>query len=450
MSSTPSTSDSVALVLGLGSSGEAAARLLFRQGWRVVVADAAAPAVGEARAGELRRLGCQVLAGLKTLPGDSIGLAVLSPGIPVTDPWVVELQQRGVPVISELELGWRACKSRLLAVTGSNGKSTLVKLCCEALRQAGFSAVPGGNYGTPLSALACQEPAPDWVVVEVSSFQLEAVDQFVPDAGILLNINPNHLDRHGTMEVYSEMKARLFRRMDHRHAAVIPETAPERIRVAIPGECRAATFGLSPASSFYYQAGFVQGASLSAPVSVEGSIFDNEVMGVSAAACVAALAGAGLDPQGVAAAAKAFQCLPHRMQKVAEIRGVTFINDSKATNMAALSAGVRMVRGPVRLIAGGLLKEKDLEPVKKILVNKVRGVYIIGKYSRVMAAAWQNDLACVVCADLKEAVNKAWQDSACGEVILLSPGCASFDQFRSFEDRGEQFSGIVRDIQKGE
>lgn len=450
MSDSPSTSDAAVLVLGLGSSGEAAAQLLLRQGRRVVVADAAATATLEARARNLRMQGCQVFTGSKTLPGIPVDLAVLSPGIPVTDPWVLELRQRGVPVISELELGWRACKSRLLAVTGSNGKSTLVKLCCESIQQAGLTAVAGGNYGTPLSALACQEPAPDWVVVEVSSFQLEAVGQFVPDAGILLNINPNHLDRHGTMEVYSDMKARLFRRMDCRHVAVIPETASGRIRAAVPGDCRLATFGLSPASSFYYEAGFVHGASLSAPVSVEGSIFDNEVMGISAAACVAALAGAGLDPQGVAAAAKAFQCLPHRMQKVAEIRGVSFINDSKATNLAALSAGVQMARGPVRLIAGGLLKEKDLEPVKKILVNKVRGVYIIGKYSLVMAAAWQNDLSCVVCADLKEAVNKAWQASERGDVILLSPGCASFDQFRSFEDRGEQFSGIVRDIQKGE
>jgi UDP-N-acetylmuramoylalanine--D-glutamate ligase len=210
------------------------------------------------------------------------------------------------------------------------------------------------------------------------------------------------------------------------------------------------TFGLARTSAYYYEDGCVRGAGLAQPVSVVGTMFDNAVMGVTAAACVAALDGAGVNPQAVSLAANEFQGLPHRMQKVAEIDGVTFINDSKATNLAAMSAGVRMVRGPVRLIAGGLLKEKDLESIKKILVNKVHGVYIIGKYSLVMAAAWEHDLDCVVCRDLKEAVNRAWQDAQSGDVVLLSPGCASFDQFKGFEDRGDQFLNIVRDIQKGE
>jgi UDP-N-acetylmuramoylalanine--D-glutamate ligase len=443
-----SIADSVVLVLGLGASGEAAAQLLLQQGRRVMVADAGTSAELEIKAQHLRDRGCQVFIGSRILPEAQFVLGVVSPGIPETDPWVLELRRRGVAVISELELGWRACKSRVLAVTGSNGKSTLVKLCCESLQKAGISAVAGGNYGAPLSALACLEPAPAWVVVEVSSFQFEGVEQFAPDAGILLNINPNHLDRHGTMERYTEMKARMFRRMDQRHVAVIPEALSGQIGFALSSGCRVATFGLSNKSSFYYEKGSIRGASLSQPVLVEGSIFDNEVMGVTAAACVAALAGVGVSLQGVTAAASAFQSLPHRMQKVAEIDGVSFINDSKATNLAAMSAGVRMAHGPVRLIAGGLLKEKDLESVKKVLVNKVLGVYIIGKYSQVMAAAWQDQLSCVVCSDLKAAVNKAWKDAENGDVILLSPGCASFDQFKSFEDRGEQFLEIVRDIKK--
>lgn len=448
MSERSSITDPAVMVLGLGSSGEAAAQLLLRQGRQVIVMDAGTSAGLEARADRLRLKGCRIFTGTRDLPEAQVDLAVVSPGIPETDPWVVLLRQKGIPVISELELGWRACRSRILAVTGSNGKSTLVKLCCEALLQSGLSASAGGNYGTPLSALACLEPSPEWVVVEVSSFQLEAVEQFVPDAGILLNINPNHLDRHGTMERYVDMKARLFSRMDHRHIAVIPETVLDRVREALPLNCRVATFGISSTSSFYYEKGSIHGVGLAQPVSVAGTVFDNEIMGVTAAACVAALVGAGVLPDGVSRAAKAFQGLPHRMQKVAEINGITFINDSKATNLAALSAGVRMVGAPVRLIAGGLLKEKDLESVKKILVNRVLGVYIIGKYSQVMAGAWRDDLSCVVCADLRDAVNKAWHDAKNGEVILLSPGCASFDQFKSFEDRGEQFLEIVRVIKK--
>ena len=437
------------IVLGLGASGEAAARLLLKQGSRVTLVDSETGASLETRARELRNEGCVVLAGVVTIPDDVFDLAVLSPGIPLTNPWVVELQRRGVRVISELELGWCACRSRVLAVTGSNGKSTLVKLCREALEKSGFSAVAGGNYGVPLSALAVLDPVPDWAVVEVSSFQLETVERFAPDAGILLNLNPNHLDRHGSMDVYTDMKARLFARMNAGQVAVIPETAPDRVRMAIPAGARIATFGLARSATYRYEDGTILGP-VPESVGLRGTVFDNEVMGVTAAACAAALAGMGIPLQGVAAAARAFERLPHRMQTVATVRGVTFVNDSKATNLSAMAAGLRMSKGPVRLIAGGLLKEKDLDSVKKILVNRVRGVYIIGKYSRLMESAWQDAVPCSICADLNDAVKRAWKESQEGDVVLLSPGCASFDQFKSFEDRGEQFSNIVRDIEKGE
>ena len=439
-----------ALVLGLGSSGEAAARLLLRQKVAVTVADTGSGEALETKARALREAGCTVSLGSREVPGGDFGLVVVSPGIPVENAWVATLKGRGIPLISELELGWRYCRSRVLAVTGSNGKSTLVKLCREALEQDGYTAVAGGNYGIPLSALVCEEPAPDWIVVEVSSFQLETVDQFAPDAGILLNLNPNHLDRHGSMEVYTNMKARLFARMRSGQVAVISETAPGMVQKAISRDARRVTFGVSEAASFRYRRGEITGPGLDHPVSVEGTLFDNEVMGVTAAACVAALVGSGLSPEGVTAAARLFERLPHRMQTVATIRDVTFVNDSKATNLAALSAGLGMASGPVRLIAGGLLKERDLNSVKNNLVKRVRGVYIIGKYSQVMASAWQDAVPCVICADLKEAVQRAWKDAKAGEWVLLSPGCASFDQFRSFEDRGEQFISIVRDIEKGE
>lgn len=437
-----------AIVLGLGASGEAAAALLLKQGARVVVIDAGSSPAVVAKAEILRQKGCEVFVGSRNLPDGNFDLAVLSPGIAITETWVVALQQRGIPVISELELGWRACRSRVLAVTGSNGKSTLVKLCREAIEAAGLSAVAGGNYGTPLSGLACLDPAPDWAVVEVSSFQLEAVHRFAPDVGILLNLNPNHLDRHGSMDVYADMKARLFSKMVSGQTAVIPETGMERVRATLPVQARVVTFGLTETATYRYQNGAIHGPGLDQPVSVKDSVFDNEVMGVTAAACVAALIGGGIPPHAVTRAVKTFERLPHRMQTVVTVNEVTFVNDSKATNLAAMCAGIKMARGPVRLIAGGLLKETDLESVKKILANRVRGVYIIGKYSTVMDLAWRNTVSCLVCSGLKEAVQQAWADSKPGEVILLSPGCASFDQFKSFEDRGEQFSKIARDIQK--
>jgi UDP-N-acetylmuramoylalanine--D-glutamate ligase len=437
-----------ALVMGLGSSGEAAASLLLRQGARVTVIDAQSNPSLETRATILRKAGACVTTGAGGIPDEAYDLAVLSPGIPVSAPWVMALQARGVPVISELELGWQACRSRVLAVTGSNGKSTLVKFCRESLVKSGLTAEAGGNFGRPLSALALLDPAPDWIVAEVSSFQLEAVDRFSPDVGILLNLNPNHLDRHGTMDVYTAMKARLFARQSAGQTAVLPWDAPEAVRVAVPSAARRVTFGLADASHYRYEKGAVTGGS--GRVSLAGTIFDNEVMGVTAAACVAAMEGGGVPLGGVTAAAQAFERLPHRMQTVATVRGVTFIDDSKATNLAALSAGIHMAGAPVRLIAGGLLKETRLDSVKKILAKQVRGVYIIGKYSQLMASAWNECVPCTECGELREAVNRAWSEAQAGEVVLLSPGCASFDQFKSFEDRGEQFSGFVRDIQKGE
>jgi UDP-N-acetylmuramoylalanine--D-glutamate ligase len=439
-----------ALVIGLGSSGEAAARLLVRQGARVVLVDAGKTGEIERRAVALRGEGAEVCTGATELPAGVFELCVLSPGVSSSAPWVQECRQRGIPVISELELGWQHLPCRVLAVTGSNGKSTLVKLCREALRCAGLTAEAGANFGIPLSALALAKPAPEWIVAEVSSFQLETADRFAPDVAILLNINPNHLDRHGTMEEYRAMKLRLFRRMGVGQTAVAPVDEMRALKEAIPAACGRSTFGLVDEADFRYVNGGIEGVGLVAPVDIGGTAFDNEVMGMTAAACVAAMRGCGVDPQCVAQAARVFERLPHRMQTVAIIRDVVFINDSKSTNLAAMAAALRMGSAPVRLIAGGLLKEKDLEGIKKILVKRVSGVYVIGKYSREMAEAWQDAVPCTVCQGLREAVSHAWKDAKAGEIILLSPGCASFDQFRSFEDRGEQFIEMVLQIKKGE
>ena len=422
-----------ALVLGLGASGEAAARLLAGHGTRVTVADAGTSPGLEERAAALGKEGVTVRLGSRALPAGDFQLCVVSPGIAVHDDWVTESRRRGMEVVGELELGWRHCTSRMLAVTGSNGKSTLVKLCRETLEKAGFRAVAGGNYGTPLSAWACRAPAPDWIVAEVSSFQLETVERFAPEVGILLNINPNHLDRHGTMEVYRATKARLFRRMGPGHTAVLPCDAPDDVWHAVPASCARRSFGLAPEADCRYADGWVIGRGFTDPVPVTGTLLDNEVMGVTAAACAAAMEGCGVSPQWVGKAAGEFERLPHRMQTVATVRGITFVNDSKATNLAALAAGIRMAGGPVRLIAGGLLKEADLESVKKVLVKQVRGVYLIGKYSHAMASAWQDAVSCSVCSGLKEAIYQAWKEARTGEVVLLSPGCASFDQVKSFE-----------------
>ena len=353
-----------ALVLGLGTSGEAAARLLVDGGARVTVLDAAGGAALEARAAALHARGVAVRLGPGSLPSEALDLCVVSPGVRMDDPWVLAARANGVPVWGELELGWRACRSRVLAVTGSNGKSTLVKLCHDALRVAGMTAEIAGNYGPPLCAVVLATPPPDWLVVEVSSFQLESVEAFRPDAGILLNLNPNHLDRHGSMAEYGRLKARLFGRMGPAQTAVLPADAPAWFGEAVQAACGRRTFGIQAGADAVY-AREVVSVRDRGPIDLAGTAFANDVMGVSAAACAAALDSLGVNPACVAEAARHFERLPHRMETVATIRGVEFVDDSKATNLAALAAGLAMARGPVHLIAGGLLKEHDLEPIKK-------------------------------------------------------------------------------------
>ena len=438
-----------ALVLGLGESGEAAARLLAHLGSRVTIVDQAGGEPLAARRRALEPAGIRVVLGATAAPAAPFDLCVVSPGIPESSAWVRDVERRGIPVWSELELAWRHCAARVLAVTGSNGKSTLVALCRDALEQAGATALLAGNCGPPFSAVVREGVCPAWVVLEVSTFQLERVHEFRPDVGVLLNVFPNHLDRHGNLAVYTALKARLFARMPPAAPAVIGEDVPPEVRNSRPS-ARWRTFGSGAGVDYRYEPGRVRCAASGREVPLAGTIFDNPVLGQTAAAAVAALEGCGLDPAHVAAAARGFRRLPHRMEDAGMVGGVRFVDDSKGTNLAALAAALRVIDGPIRLIAGGLLKEMDLGAPKKMLFKKAAGVYIIGACSEAMFAAWKGVVPCVICQDLKQAVLRAWKEASPGETILLSPGCASFDQFRGFEDRGDQFCSIVRSLVEGE
>ncbi len=433
-------------MLGCGASGEAAARLLLREGVAVTVTDAARGDEVERRATAMRAIGAEVLTGATEVPAGRFDAAVLSPGIASASPWVRSLRSRGVPVVAELELGWSRLRSRVLAITGTNGKSTMTALCRDALCAAGFSAEAAGNFGWPVCALATADAHPDWTVLEVSSFQLEAVERFRPDVGVLLNVQPNHLDRHGDMATYMDMKARIFTRMTADDTAVHGDDLPPDMLRRLSGPWRRRTFGRRASSDAALEDGRVRIGDQS--LDLTGTAFDNEVLGLTAAAAAAALQSCGVGMDALRRAMIAFQRLPHRMQPAGERRGVRFVNDSKATNLAALAAGVRMAGGPVRLIAGGLLKEWDLEAVKKLLVNRVVGVYIIGADAAKLEEAWGDVLSCSVCGNLETAVRAAWKEARSGDVILLSPGCASFDQFKNFEERGDLFVRVVESLEE--
>jgi|GEM_PF-131542 len=449
-----------ALVLGLGDSGDAAARLLAGEGCKVSVADAGTGEGLNRRAAGLERMGVEVHLGNCQLPAGRFDICVVSPGIPGDSQWVREAESRGIETLGELELGWRRRRFKVLAVTGSNGKSTLTKLCAESLERAGCRTAIGGNYGAPLSEIvlkagqdACM---PDWVVVEVSSFQMEKAVDFRPEVGILLNLNPNHLDRHGGMREYAALKWRIFGRMKDTDAGVIPfGLAPEGAAINAPSRIWR-RFGTDMAADCMYRAGGVvcrdsrDGKPGPEDISLKGTMFDNEVLGMSAASAAAAVRACGFSASCVEQAAATFEPLPHRAQKIGEINGVEFVNDSKATNLAAMCAAVRMCTRPVRLIAGGRLKEGDLASVLDVLAGKVVSAYLIGEAKYSLASAWGNRVQCHLCVNLDEAVTQAWKEAQRGEVILLSPACTSFDQFKNFKERGERFVQLTHSLAEKE
>ncbi|MFA6174124.1 MAG: UDP-N-acetylmuramoyl-L-alanine--D-glutamate ligase [Kiritimatiellales bacterium] len=428
-----------ALVVGCGRSGRAAEALLRSEGCTVVC-------ISKETTPDYR---CEDL-------HFNPDVAVVSPGFSLTHPWIRDLADRRIPLLSELELGWSRRHGPVIAVTGSNGKSTVVKWITEALAQAGQTAVPCGNYGFPVCAAVMLQEVPDWLVIEVSSFQLETVQAFRPEIGLLLNVLPNHLDRHGSMDVYRDLKLRLFENMIATDTAVVPfEMVSDVERKASnvwirpegerPRECAAGpwpvkTFGTEPGADFRYQDGRV-GA-----IDLNGTRFANEILGAAGAAVAAVCAACGISPSAVEAGARAFEPLPHRTALVAEIGGVKYVDDSKATNIAAMCAAVKMCAGKVHLIAGGRVKESDFSLAKDLLAQRVSHLYLIGEASGMMQAAWGDAVRCISCETLENAVTAAQKQARPGETVLLSPACTSFDQFRDFNERGDCFAAAVRGL----
>ncbi|MGE4488593.1 MAG: UDP-N-acetylmuramoyl-L-alanine--D-glutamate ligase [Kiritimatiellales bacterium] len=375
-------------------------------------------------------------------------VAIVSPGVPLTHPWIKDLVERGIPLLSEIELGWSRRHCPVIAVTGSNGKSTVVKWIVEALACSGLRAVPCGNYGFPVCAAVLTPTVPDWLVMEVSSFQLETIREFRPDIGVLLNVLPNHLDRHGSMQAYRDLKLRLFENMQVTDTAVVPAEIFQTLEknaenLPIIGKDSGTvsrhwkTFGIDEGADFWFHEGRV------GTIDLSGTWFDNDILGLSAAAVAAVGAACGLPNEAVERSARQFEPLPHRMQVVAEMNGVTFIDDSKATNLAAMRAALKMCSGKVHLIAGGRSKESDFSFAKDLLVRQVSRLYLIGEASPQMQSAWQDSVECLPCGTLEKAVGAAWERAEPGDTVLLSPACTSFDQFRSFGERGDCFKAAV-------
>lgn len=430
------------MVCGLGASGVAAARLLRAEGADVCAVDERDVPESRRRAAALEALGCAVALGAAPPPAGDFDVAVASPGLPVDGAFLSEIRRRGIPLLSEMELGWSRFRGRTIAVTGSNGKSSVVKALAECLEASGQRAVPCGNYGLPVCQAVLDAPDAAWLVIEASSFQLETCAEFRPDVAVLMNVLPNHLDRHGTLEAYARLKARLFARQRAGDFALTPPEWRVRFREWSGGQGEWRTFGTEAACDFRF-APHRLAAGGAAGIDVAGAYFDNEVLGPNAAALFGAALAAGVPAETVAAALRAFRPLPHRAEPVGEYGGVRYVNDSKATNLSALIASVRMQDRPVWLIAGGRPKETDFSAALPVLKARVRGALLIGEAAAAMAAAWRAAVPCEICGTLDRAVAAARRAAAPGETVLLAPACTSYDQFRAYGERGDAFRRLA-------
>ncbi len=383
-----------ALVYGLARSGEAAAERLVERGDEVVRVD--------------RSLGNEN--DLELL--EDVSLLVKSPGVPGDSPLVRAARERGIPVWSEVELGFRLLPAgtRLVGVTGTNGKTTTSELLGAIFRTAGRDVAVAGNVGTPLASIR----GADWVVCELSSFQLEDVETLECDVAVLLNVEPDHLDRHGTFGAYRDAKLRIFERA---RAKVVPRG------LGLEGIEFAATDPL-PAEP----------------------LIRGEHNRENAAAATAAARAAGIGDAAIAEGLRTFPGVPHRLELVGDVGGVQFVNDSKATNVAAARRGLAAYADlRVHLILGGSLKGEDFEPLAEAIGPNVATVHLIGEAAPTLGVALRGRPAHDD-RTLEEAVGHAFGGARAGEVVLLSPACASYDQFENFEERGDEFRRLVAEL----
>jgi UDP-N-acetylmuramoylalanine--D-glutamate ligase len=397
-----------ALVVGLARSGQAAALALARRGARVVGVDRRT----NVERGRLEAAGVELhLGNEEGALLDAADVVVKSPGVPGENPLVAGARARGVPVWSEVELGFRLLRPRpFLGVTGTKGKTTTTELLGAVFRAAGRPVAVGGNVGRPLTSL--DPPRDAWIVCELSSFQLEDVYELELEVAVLLNLEPDHLDRHGSFERYRDAKLRIFERA--------------RLKVVPRG------LGL-------------EGLEFSAddPLPAEPHL-PGAHNRANAAAATAAARAAGLDDAAIADALRTFEGVPHRLELVREREGVRWVNDSIATNTFAARHGVLAYDAPVRLILGGRGKGEDFEAFARALPARVVSIYLVGEAAAELAAAFDaagRQYESV--GTIAGAVEAAAADARAGDVVLLSPACASYDQYEHFEERGENFRRLV-------
>jgi len=410
------------LVVGLGASGRAAARLLNRLGAQVYATDAGSNNKLEQARDELSRLGIEIeLGGHELSFCRECEIVVVSPGVADNSSLIVWADKNGIPVISEMELGYQFCKPPIVAVTGTNGKSTVTAMINRVLNQGGIKSITAGNYGVPLSARLDEAETCRAVVAETSSFQLERIIHFRPHISILLNITPDHMDRYVSMEGYTAAKMRVFENQTERDYVIANENL---IRTIEP--CRIHGRKVYDFTGFYKLAGYHNIQNLLAVVAV------SELFGIEQEALYRAL--------------EQFDGLEHRIEFVDTIDGISFINDSKATNVDSAIKALKSIEGPIVLIAGGKDKKMSFRPLAEAARRRVKAAVLIGEAAGRIEKEFNRWIEVHQADSIDTAVDVAYDLAIQGDTVLLSPACSSFDMFSGFEERGEIYKSKVKQL----
>jgi UDP-N-acetylmuramoylalanine--D-glutamate ligase len=440
------------LVVGLGRSGAASAIFLQEHGAKVIVSDSKSEAQLQGDVPALLDRGISIETGQhgqRTFRDQD--LIVVSPGVPSDQPQLQHARSLGIPVIGEVELAFRFLQGKVLAITGSNGKTTTTSLVGEILAKSGKKTLVGGNIGTPVISLAGQTMPDSLVVLEISSFQLESIQQFRPWIAAILNITPDHLDRHHTFEAYVAAKARIFENQQSGDFAVL--NADDSTSVGLKDKIKAQMLWFSRKQRvengaflngdqiIFRQNGQEQAVLSRSDIQLKG---EHNLENVLAAVCMTMVA--GCTPQQVRQGVKEFRAVEHRLELVATINGVTFYNDSKATNVDATVKALESFPGNIHIILGGKDKGSDYSMLNPLLRERAKRVYLIGAASDKIASQVQGATALVRSGILERAVRQAFDAAAPGDVVLLAPACASFDQFENYEHRGRVFKELVRSL----
>ena len=445
----PSFAGKNVLVVGLGRSGLAASEVLRRYGCSVTATDKSLKSDLNPEARALEEQGVKLALGghdLALLKGKE--LIVLSPGVPRAIPLIAEAVERRIPVLSEIEIAWELARAPIVAVTGTNGKSTVVTLLGKIAAAAGFETAVAGNIGIPLCAVAESVPPDGVIVAEISSFQLESVDKFHAKVAVLLNITPDHLDRYPDVEAYTAAKARVFANQTPSDFAVL--NADDSAQKPFAATLSAKILSFSFTDRKVEHGAFVRGSSFwyrdSSGESQIIAVDDVPLRGphniANVMACVCAAAAAGVRPEQMKRPIEEFRGLEHRLEDVAEIDGVTFVNDSKATNVDSLKYALLSFDRPVVLIAGGKDKGGNFSELARLASQKVKAMVLIGQAAEKIKNSWPS-IESQKAGSMEEAVAAGLRLSKPGDVVLLAPGCASFDMFRDFEHRGRVFKEAV-------